>query len=108
MITLTEKAANKIKELFNYQNVPKKSQNFRVQISGGGCSGFQYHLKFGEIQLTDQVFEHHGVKVICDPKSYIYLAGSEVDYSDDLMHNGFGIKNPNAKGSCGCGSSFNA
>ena len=112
MITLTEAAANKIKSLFESQNalrnVPEENKNFRIKVVSGGCSGFQYQLTFDSVKNGDQVFEHFGVKVICDPKSYLYVVGSEIDYSDNLMDAGFKIKNPNAKGGCGCGSSFDA
>lgn len=112
MITLTEAAANKIKKLFNPQDslkvVPEENRNFRIRVVGGGCSGFNYQLLFDSKKDDDQVFEHYGVKIICDPKSYLYVAGSEIDYTDNLMGVGFTVKNPNAKGTCGCGSSFDA
>lgn len=110
MITLTEVAANKLKELFEQEKVPESSQHLRIRVVGGGCSGFQYELKFDEIQPYDQVFEDKdsGIKIICDPKSCLYLTGSEVDYVEGLTGARFVVKNPNVKGSCGCGQSFDA
>lgn len=108
MITLTEAAADKLKELFGSQCIAENSKHLRIRVIGGGCSGFQYELKFDEIQPGDQVFESHGAKVICDPKSYLHLANSEIDYIEELMGGGFTVKNPNAKSSCGCGQSFDA
>lgn len=112
MITLTQAAADKLKEIMDKQSIPLESRYLRIKVMGGGCSGFQYELVFDEIKKadgtkkTDMVFEHHDVKVVCDPKSYIYLNGAEVDYTEGLTGSGFVFKNPNVKGSCGCGSSF--
>jgi len=107
-ITLTEKAAEKIKKLFSEHKMPETSA-LRVGIKGGGCSGFSYTLDVTpEPAADDQVFESNGVRVVCDPKSYLYLNGTEVDYSDQLLKGGFEFHNPNAKGSCGCGASFSA
>jgi iron-sulfur cluster assembly accessory protein len=76
---------------------------------GGGCSGLSYQLEFDQPEPTDQIFEGaHGTKVLVDPKSYLYLAGTEIDYIDGLQGAGFSLRNPNAKGGCGCGSSFTA
>lgn len=107
MITVTEFAAAKIKDIQQSQSVPQEN-GLRIRVVGGGCSGFQYQLAFDAPKATDQVFEIDGVKIMVDPKSFLYLNGTEVDYVDGLMGAGFSLKNPNAKGSCGCGSSFNA
>ncbi|MBI3988983.1 MAG: iron-sulfur cluster assembly accessory protein, partial [candidate division NC10 bacterium] len=74
----------------------------------GGCSGFQYQLAFDNAKPGDKVFEHDGVKILVDQKSYLFLNDSEVDYTDSLYGAGFAIKNPNAKSTCGCGQSFSA
>lgn len=107
-ITLTEKAADKIKKLFSEHKMPETAA-LRIGIKGGGCSGFSYTLDVTKAPADDdQVFESYGVRVACDPKSYLYLNGTEVDYSDELLKGGFQFNNPNAKGSCGCGASFTA
>ena len=106
MITFTESAAAKLADLLKSQAKPE--EGLRVRVVGGGCSGLSYQLEFDQPQPTDQVFETHGAKVLVDPKSYLYLAGTELDYIDGLQGAGFSLKNPNAKGGCGCGSSFTA
>lgn len=105
MVTVTEAAAEKIKGMLDDQGNP--DYGLRMMIAGGGCSGFQYRLAFdkqaGEV---DQTVEQNGVKVFIDNKSLIYLMGAELDYVEGLMGAGFKINNPNAKGTCGCGESF--
>lgn len=100
MITLTESAATKVADLLKTQASPE--EGLRVRVVGGGCSGLSYQLEFDEPQTADQVFETHGVKVLVDPQSYVYLAGSEIDYLDGVQGAGFSLKNPNPKASCGC------
>jgi iron-sulfur cluster insertion protein len=107
MITVTSQAAGKIKDIKTAQAAPEDA-GLRVRVVGGGCSGFQYQLVFDSPQTGDQVFESDGVKVVVDPKSFLYLNGTEIDYVDGLNGAGFTMKNPNAKGGCGCGSSFTA
>ena len=105
-ITVSEKAADKIKELVKERNLPATA-GFRMGIKGGGCSGFEYIVDLSnEATKFDVVSECHGVKVFCDKKSYLFLNGVEVDYQKTLMAQGFVFKNPNSKGSCGCGTSF--
>ena len=108
MVTITEHAASKIKELMAED--PEAGVNvLRVAIQGGGCSGFQYALGFDHgPQDGDSEVEMHGVKVVIDPFSAPYLKGSEIDFVDALMGAGFAINNPNVQASCGCGSSFQA
>jgi iron-sulfur cluster assembly protein len=108
MITLTQSAAAKIKELLDQE--PEQDLGvLRVAIQGGGCSGFQYALGFDRgPQDGDNEVEMHGVKVVVDPFSAPYLTGSEIDYVDALMGAGFAINNPNVQAACGCGSSFQA
>jgi len=107
MITLTASAATKLADLLKAQAKPE--EGLRVRVVGGGCSGLSYQMEFDQPQPADQVFEgSHGARVLVDPKSYLYLAGTEIDYTDGLQGAGFSLKNPNAKGGCGCGSSFTA
>jgi len=109
MINVTETAAAKISELLTEEQKP--GAGLRVFVQGGGCSGFQYGLMIDEGEgdtEADQVIEVHGVKLLVDPISIRYLKGAEVDFVDNNMGGGFTIKNPNAKSTCGCGSSFSA
>jgi iron-sulfur cluster assembly accessory protein len=109
MVHVTEAAAEKINELLAEEN--RAGAGLRVFVQGGGCSGFQYGLMIddGEAdQSADQVYEVHGVRLLVDPISLPYLKGAEVDFVDNNMGGGFTIKNPNAKSTCGCGSSFQA
>jgi iron-sulfur cluster insertion protein len=108
MINVTPAAASKITELLTEEN--KSEAGLRVFVQGGGCSGFQYGLMIDEgegASDSDQVIESNGVKLFVDPISVRYLRGAEVDFVDNLTGGGFTIKNPNAKSTCGCGSSFN-
>ncbi|HTI37289.1 MAG TPA: iron-sulfur cluster insertion protein ErpA [Vicinamibacterales bacterium] len=107
MINVTPTAASKINELLVEEN--KEGAGLRVFVQGGGCSGFQYGLMIDEGEgdtSTDAVIECHGVKLLVDPISARYLRGAEVDFVDNITGGGFTIKNPNAKSTCGCGSSF--
>jgi iron-sulfur cluster assembly accessory protein len=107
MINVTTAAASKITELLAEES--KAGAGLRVFVQGGGCSGFQYGLMIDEGEgdvSTDQVFESNGVRLIVDPISVRYLEGAEVDFVDNMAGGGFTIKNPNAKSTCGCGSSF--
>lgn len=107
MIDVTESAAQKAITLINNsENDTDTELGLRMQVIGGGCSGFQYNLEFGESKGADRVYEFHGLKVFIDPRSSLYLAGSVLDYNDGLMDSGFKITNPNAKNTCGCGESF--
>ncbi len=107
MINVTETAASKINELLAEENKP--GAGLRVFVQGGGCSGFQYGLMIDEGDgdpSSDQVFEVNGVRLVVDPISIRYLKGAEVDFVDNIAGGGFTIRNPNAKSTCGCGSSF--
>ena len=107
-IMLTERAAQEIKVVFESQGRPEDTY-VRVAVKGGGCSGFTYTLDLTETKgERDQEFEQHGIKILCDPKSYLYLNGTTVDFKDELMGRGFVFNNPNATRSCGCGASFSA
>jgi iron-sulfur cluster assembly protein len=108
-ILLSETAAREIKSIIKQQELDADTVRLRVGVKGGGCSGFSYLLDLTESQQdTDETFEQHGVKVICDPKSLLYLAGTTIDFRDEVMGRGFVFGNPNATSSCGCGSSFSA
>jgi len=108
-LTLTEKAAGEIKSIIEQQELDAENVRLRVGVKGGGCSGFSYILDLTENQKeTDELVEQHGIKIICDPKSLLYLGGVTVDFKDELMGRGFVFNNPNATATCGCGSSFSA
>lgn len=108
-ITLTETAAREIKTIITQQELDAETIRLRVGVKGGGCSGFSYLLDLTEqARDSDEQFEQHGVKVVCDPKSYLYLNGTTIDFKDEVMGRGFVFGNPNATSSCGCGSSFSA
>jgi len=108
-IELTETAAREIKTIVKDQELDAEKVHLRVGVKGGGCSGFSYILDLTEqAKDTDETFEKHGVKIVCDPKSYLYLNGTTIDFKDEIMGRGFVFSNPNATSSCGCGSSFSA
>lgn len=106
-VLLSEVAAKEIQSIIKDQELDAEKVRLRVGVKGGGCSGFSYVLDLTESQKeTDEVFEQHGIKIICDPKSLLYLNGTTIDFRDELMGRGFVFSNPNATTSCGCGSSF--
>ena len=105
-VQITEKAAEKIKYFAEKEGIAD-NVGLRVAVKGGGCSGLTYDLKITDEELeSDKVVEQFGVKVMVDKKSYIYLVGTELDFSDGLNGKGFTFENPNAKKACGCGTSF--
>jgi iron-sulfur cluster insertion protein len=107
MITLTLKAAEKVREIRQAEDLGE--QGLRVRVIGGGCSGFSYDLFFEEeTGELDQVFESEGVRIYVDMMSYQYLEGTAIDYVEGLQGAGFKFINPQASGTCGCGSSFSA
>ena len=109
MIHLTEKAAEKIRQLLAKENVPPESGGLRIGVQGGGCSGLSYAMRLEtQARDRDKVFEEHGSRLFVDPKSYLYLANTTLDYTEELMRQGFVFINPQATRSCGCGSSFTA
>ena len=129
-VTVTETAAREIRSIIKQQELDLEKIRLRVAVKGGGCSGFSYLLDLTENQRdTDEVCEtryeiqpkaadgaadeaggNNGdsfmLRVICDPKSYLYLNGTVIDFKDEIMGRGFVFSNPNATSSCGCGSSF--
>lgn len=107
MIEVTEKAVGQIRRLMEKQEM--NSGGLRVGVVGGGCSGLSYSLRFdAQPHPRDKIFEVQGVKLFVDPKSYLYLNGMVLEFSDGLSGRGFVFTNPNASRTCGCGSSFSA
>lgn len=105
-INVTEKAVGEIKKIMQENNVPD-GYGLRVGVKGGGCSGLTYTLGFdAESRAGDNIIEFGGVKIYIDMKSNLFLNGTEIDYTDGLNGKGFVFNNPNAKKTCGCGSSF--
>lgn len=106
-ITLTERAATEVKRT-QEQEAEGAPAYLRIGVAAGGCSGFSYELFFDETfsEEKDQKYEQHGVTVIVDKKSALYLEGTRLDYIHDLNQRGFVFENPNAVKSCGCGTSF--
>ena len=112
-IFLTEVAAKEIKSIIDDQakdgGLDPQKVRLRVGVKGGGCSGFSYILDLTEADDSAfERFDQHGVTVVCDPKSHLYLDGVTIDFRDEVMGRGFVFNNPNATSSCGCGSSFSA
>jgi iron-sulfur cluster assembly protein len=130
-VTVTETAAREVWQILKQQSLDPKTTCLRVGVKGGGCSGFSYLLDLTENQRdTDELWEFSyefqpagagaaeaggegsaesfTLRVVCDPKSYLYLNGTVVDFKDELMGRGFVFNNPNATSTCGCGSSFGA
>jgi iron-sulfur cluster insertion protein len=107
MLVMTDKAVDKVKQLLAEES--KQGYGLRVAVQGGGCSGFQYGLTFENAEReNDHVLDMNGLKVYVDAMSGMYLDGVSIDYIDSLEGSGFKIENPNASGTCGCGSSFTA
>jgi iron-sulfur cluster assembly protein len=106
-ITLTKNAAKRVNAILNGED--KQGYALRVTVQGGGCSGMSYNLTFDNEQKEfDKIYESKGVKILCDFKSWVYVKGTEIDFSDDLLSGGFKLNNPNANKTCGCGTSFSA
>jgi len=109
MIHLTEKAAEKIRELLAREGVSTEAGGLRVGVQGGGCSGLTYAMRLEtRARDRDKVIAEHGARLFVDPKSYLYLHDTTLDYEETLMRQGFVFQNPQAARSCGCGSSFTA
>ena len=110
-IILSERAASEVKKVLQDQSQTEGAGTLlRVRVVGGGCSGFSYDLRFDNAfdEKLDSKYEYHGVTVVVDKKSALYLDGTTVDYYDGLEKRGFTFDNPNAVKTCGCGSSFQA
>lgn len=104
MIQMSDSAKGEVKRLLEKEGKPELG--LRMGVDGGGCSGFNYSLGFDTARDDDKTFDVDGIKVMVDSKSLLYLAGTKLDYIDTLNEKGFKFENPNAKKSCGCGSSF--
>jgi iron-sulfur cluster insertion protein len=105
MISITELAAGKVREISTAEGL--QGQGLRLRVIGGGCAGFQYDLYFEEKATDlDEQFESNGVQLFVDPLSYQYLDGTQIDYVETSTGSGFKFGNPNVSGTCGCGSSF--
>ncbi len=107
MLALTEKAAEKVREIRVAEGI-EDGMGLRLRVVGGGCSGFSYDLYFDNVAEADKIVDSHGVKMVVDQMSLMYLMGTEVDYVEGLQGAGFKFNNPNTKSTCGCGSSFSA
>jgi iron-sulfur cluster assembly protein len=106
MITVTDIASNQAKKLMAESNADANTF-IRVGVKGGGCSGLSYELTFdNHLKEEDKVFEDKGLKIVCDKKSFLYLIGTQLDFSGGLNGKGFIFVNPNASSTCGCGESF--
>ncbi len=107
MISLTSNAVTKVKEFIGQQS--EDFQGIRLAVTAGGCSGFEYKMNLEKSeQAGDQVFPIDGIKVFIDEQSLLYLDGTEVDFVETIQGSGFSFRNPNVKGTCGCGESFQA
>ena len=106
MIQLSENAQKAVQKFKKEQGKP--DAYLRVGVKGGGCSGLSYDVSFADKidEKTDRVFECQGIRVVCDVKSLLYLSGMTLDYTQEMLGGGFSFVNPNAKGTCGCGTSF--
>ena len=106
-ITLTDNAAKRVNAILSGEK--KEGYALRVSVVGGGCSGMSYNLTFDNNEEEfDKVYFSKDIKIICDVKSWFYVKGTKIDFSDDLLSGGFQINNPNANKTCGCGTSFSA
>ena len=104
-VSLGDTAITRLQKLMAERGTP--DAGLRVQVKGGGCSGLQYDMSWADSpKERDKVFERDGVRLFVDPKSYLYLVGTVLEYHESLMESGFKLVNPNAKTTCGCGTSF--
>lgn len=102
-ITITDRAVEKIRALLTGAT---EGRGLRVKIVAGGCSGFEYKMAIDGPTADDEVFERSGARILLDPESFTHLNGTVLDYKSELMESAFVFNNPNAKGTCGCGTSF--
>ncbi len=107
MLFISEKASQRVQNLMQEAQVTPVDYFVRVSVIGGGCSGLSYKMDFdNDLKPNDQVFEDHGVRIVTDLKSFLYLCNTTLEFSDGLNGKGFVFNNPNASRSCGCGESF--
>ncbi len=105
-MSLTDEAANQVKKLLNSRG--KESLGIRIGVKSGGCSGLKYFVEYADAKNQfDEVINQKGVTIFIDPKALMYLLGTEMNYVEEQFKSGFTFTNPNEKGKCGCGSSFN-
>lgn len=104
-ITCPPATATRLRELLPAERATA-GHGLRIAVQGGGCAGLTYQIAFDAPHEKDKVFEFGGLRVFVDAKSYFYVNGSEIVYQDTLLGSGFSLKNPNVKGTCGCGVSF--
>jgi iron-sulfur cluster assembly accessory protein len=103
-VTISDRAARRIAQILKAEPLPTA---LRLAVTGGGCSGFQYNFALDDTQMDDDmVVEKEGARVLIDPVSLDFLAGAEIDFTDDLIGQAFKVNNPNATAACGCGTSF--
>src|SRR6201993_690300 len=106
-IQVTEKAIAKIRSTMAKEGISPEQGGLRLGVQGGGCSGLSYNIRFdSQPRERDRIFQYDDIRVFVDPKSFVYLNGITLDWEESLMQRGFVFRNPNAKKSCGCGSSF--
>src|SRR5277367_2798061 len=106
-VLVTDKALAKVRIAMAKEGVSPDQGGLRLGVQGGGCSGLSYNIRFDtQPRERDRIFQFDDVRIFVDPKSFIYLHGMVLDYEETLMHQGFLFQNPNAKKSCGCGTSF--
>ena len=106
-ITLTKDAAKRVNAILTGEN--KTNKYLRISVESGGCSGMNYNLTFDDQKNEfDKIYKSNGVTILCDIKSWLYVKGTEIDFSDDMLSGGFKLNNPNANRTCGCGTSFSA
>ena len=104
-IGISDTAAVRLKRLLDERHTP--DAGLRIAVKGGGCTGLAYHMEWAEkARERDKTFERDGVRVFIDPKSYLYLMGTELTFEEGLLASGFKLQNPNVKAACGCGDSF--
>ncbi len=107
-IILTPEAAQKVRSLMQ-QPGQQEAKGLRVRVQGGGCSGLSYQIQLDRAAGDhDHVWQSEGIEVYCDPKSALFVDGTRIGYHETMMESGFTFENPNAKGTCGCGTSFTA
>lgn len=108
-IKVTERALKRIRSAMAKENISSEQGGLRLGVQGGGCSGLSYNIRFDtKPRERDRVYDHDGVRIFVDPKSFIYLNGMVLDYEETVIRQGFNFINPNSTKSCGCGTSFSA
>lgn len=104
MVTMTTSAAERLRSILDQEQ--KSGKGLRIRVIPGGCSGYSYDMIFDDPQESDHTFEAHGMRLLVDAESLPLLSGAEIDFQESFGSSGFTIKNPNARGGCGCGKSF--